>query len=63
MNIEVTQQTFDKLFYSVEHPVKTEKVEIAYADYWYNEELDQRAKRVFNHISEVWQYYLIDINA
>ena len=62
-NIEVTEQTFDRLFAPAMH-IKNEEKETHVIEHFYNKELDQRGKRVFNYVSSsVWQYYLIDINA
>ncbi len=59
-NIEVTKKTFFTLF-DVEDCKTFEAHELHYKDIYYNKE--QRGFTIYNHISQVTQYYLTDINA
>ena len=59
-NIEVTEQTFNKVFTEGDL-LYMESKETHVIEHFINEH--QRGKRIFNYVSSVWQYYLIDINA
>lgn len=59
--IEVTSETFYKLFTDIE-PSRIEKKELAYREHYFNADIGQGAIVIFNYISAVNQYYLIDIN-
>lgn len=61
MSIEVTQDTFYKLF--KDEPTRVEKKETHEIHFYYDEETGQRGRKIWNYVSsKVWQYYLIDIN-
>lgn len=62
MNIEVTKETFDKLFDENDF-ISTDNKESYIKEKSYNKETNQKGMAIYNHISSVWQYYLTDINA
>lgn len=62
-SIEVTKQVFDKLFDTDKHWKRNSINETYVKSYYCNSGINQRALRIHNRISDVWQYYLIDINA
>lgn len=60
--IEVTKQTFDKLF-NEQHQIDIVKKETYEKVFYYNEEIDQRGLMVSNYVSsEEGNFYLTDIN-
>lgn len=62
MSIEVTKETFYKIFKN--DPEQTEQHETHEKQIYFNAKLDQRGFKIFNHVSsKMYQYYLIDINA
>lgn len=62
-NIEVTEDTFMKLFPVIEMLTKTELKEACVIERFYNSRINQRGQRIYNYVASVWQYYLTDINA
>lgn len=63
MNIEVTKETFNKIFDNVS-PIKFDKKETHEITYFYNKELDQHGKKIYNFVSsQSGNFYLTDINA
>jgi len=64
MNIEVTNKTFHKLFYSGDF-LSTEKLESDNKHFYYNNETEQKGIVIYNFTSSktIIQYYLTDINA
>lgn len=62
MNIEVTKQTFESILKGWDH-VKTKPLELAYKEYFFNPDLDQKGIKIHNFVSNTTQYYLTDINA
>jgi hypothetical protein len=61
--IEITKKTFDKIFANVK-PSETVKKETYQIEYFYNKELDQRGKKIYNFVSSTFgNFYLTDINA
>jgi len=62
MNIEVTQETFDLIFESMNWQ-KTENLESANKHYYLNSDLDQKGILIHNFVGDIVQYYLTDINA
>ena len=64
MTIEVTKQTFEKIFKPSRFiPEKVEEHELYFKEIYFNSSLAQRGESIYNHTSSVWQYYLNDINA
>jgi len=61
-NIEVTKETFYKLFEN-ETPTSFEKKETYEVTHFYNNETNQRGQKIWNFVSsQTHQYYLTDIN-
>lgn len=61
--IEVTKQTFDKLF-NEQHKTNVVRKETYEKVFYYNKEIDQRGLMVFNYVSsKEGNFYLTDINA
>lgn len=62
MSIEVTQDTFYKLF--EDEPTIVVKKETYEIHYYECVDIGQRGRKIWNYVSSMeWQYYLIDINA
>ena len=61
-NIEVTEKTFYSIFSDIDHN-NTDRLELANKYYYWNSNLEQNGIMIYNHISAVKQYYLVDINA
>lgn len=60
--IEVTKETFYKLFENLT-PLSFDQKETYEITHFYNDDLKQRGKKVWNYVSsQVHQYYLVDIN-
>lgn len=62
MHIEVTKKTFYSVF-NEKNYTKTENLELANKHHYWNSDLEQNGIIIYNHISNVDQYYLTDINA
>lgn len=63
MKIEVTKQTFEKLFSENEF-LSIDKKETYLKRHFYNDKLQQRGVHIFNYVSsKEGNFYLIDINA
>lgn len=60
--IEVTNKTFTKVFEAKDF-IKTTSTEHARTFEYANKEIEQHGKVIHNFISDVNQYYLLDINA
>lgn len=62
MSIEVTQDTFYKIFEN--EPTRVEKKETHEIHHYECGDIGQRGRKIWNYVSsKVHQYYLIDINA
>lgn len=61
MNIEVTNQTFYKVFNSF-NKERVENTELTHKQYYYSKNLDQKGVTIYNYVTRVTQYYLTDIN-
>jgi len=62
MYIEVTEKTFYSVF-NTKNYTKTENLELANKNHYWNMILEQNGIIIYNFISNVNQYYLTDINA
>ena len=63
MTIEVTKETFYKIFDNIT-PLDFETKETHKISYFYNDQLDQQGKKIYNFASsQDGNFYLMDINA
>ena len=63
MNIEVTKETFNLIFENIT-PSKIDKKETHEITYFYNRQLDQSGKKIYNFVSSKYgNFYLTDINS
>ena len=63
MTIEITKETFCKIFNNIS-PLKIETKETHEISYFYNDKLDQQGKKIYNFSSsQNGNFYLMDINA
>lgn len=62
MHIETTKETFNFIF-SNEFQIQSIDHEWGLEEIYHNGQGGQDGKAIYNHISNVWQYYLTDINA
>jgi len=61
-NSEVSKKAFYKLFDSSDDLQLTENKETYIMESYYNVDLDVSGEAIYNHVSSVWQYYIVDIN-
>ena len=63
MTIEITKETFYKIFDNIS-PSKIETKETHEISYFYNDQLDQKGKKIYNFVSSKnGNFYLMDIDA
>lgn len=61
-NSEVSKKAFYKLFDSPDDLQVTENKKTHIIESYYNVDLDVSGEAIYNHVSAVWQYYVVDIN-